>query len=465
MNLYIPFLLATLLAVFARQVPAQDATGYIHVDQIDGVWWFINADGEKFISIGVNHIEPHLWLAPYNKSATINKYGADMVDADGHFDTNGEAAKKWIDAQVNTARQLGFNTFGKHTHPSIDPKLYQQQVYYIASLNTAPLAGWQERRGRGPRPDVFSEDFRNFVEARIKQVTTVHKNQRNLIGYLYTDVPSWIMGRKDQAEQNDTTMIYPWINAILPLGESSPGKLKWLKHLASRYPNAAAAAKSWGFPISPTYGISWSELARQVDWTKPHNVSAAKRDMASFMPIVAMQWYAMHEKLLRSHDPNHLILGDKNMVMWHYDFVLPAIKEHVDVVCVQAYGPWANDKKLCDMIYEATGKPIFNGDGCFGFAGSNQQEWGVKGYRTGAKSIQEVASFYQEMLRGMMATPYYVGWHHCGYLEQWDAAERGDSPRNENGFLDPFEMPHKEWTEVLKAVNFDAVRRHESAGK
>ena len=22
----------------------------------------------------------------------------------------------------------------------------------------------------------------------------------------------------------------------------------------------------------------------------------------------------------------------------------------------------------------------------------------------------------------MMATPYYIGWHHCGYMEQWDEA-------------------------------------------
>ncbi|WP_168565813.1 glycoside hydrolase 5 family protein [Crateriforma spongiae] len=456
----LPFLLATFLCVPCF---AQRATGYIHVEQIDGVWWFVNAEGEKFVSIGVNHIEPHLWLAPYNKSATLRKYGADMVDADGHFNTHGDAAKKWINAQVEVSQSLGFNTFGKHTHPAIDPRLYQQQIYYIASLDTAPLAGWQQRLGRGPRPDVFSADFRAFVERRVEQVTTLHQDQRNLIGYLYTDVPSWVMGRAEQAEKNDTTMIYPWINAILPLGESSPGKRKWLEHLASRYPDAEAAAKAWGMPISPTYGISWDELARQVDWTHPNDVASAKKDMASFMPIIAKQWYAMHEEIIRRHDPNHLILGDKNMVMWHHDFVLPAIREHVDVVCVQAYGPWERDKQLTDMIYQATGKPIFNGDGCFGYAGSNQQLWGVKGFRTGATSVEEVASLYEDMLRGMMSTPYYVGWHHCGYLEQWDAAERGDSPRNENGFLDPFEQPHKQWTEVLQQVNHQAAKLHESA--
>ncbi len=102
------------------------------------------------------------------------------------------------------------------------------------------------------------------------------------------------------------------------------------------------------------------------------DVAAAKKDMLTFMSIIAEQWYSLHARFIREQDPNHLILGDKNMVMWHYDFMLPAIKKHVDVVCVQAYGPWENDRKLTDMIYEATGKPIFNGDGCFGLAGPNE---------------------------------------------------------------------------------------------
>jgi len=310
---------------------------------------------------------------------------------------------------------------------------------------------------------VFSADFKNHVETRVKQVAQLHKDSRNLIGYLYTDVPSWIMGRAEQIERDDTTMIYPWINAIVALGESSPGKLRWLKHLQERYPNAEAAAKIWGMPISPTYGISWAEMARQMDWTKSTDAAAAKEDMLTFMPIIAEQWYSLHATLIRKHDPNHLILGDKNMVMWHYDFMLPSIKKHVDVVCVQAYGPWEKDMKLSDKIYKATGKPIFNGDGCFGLAGPNQQEWGVKGFRTGATSVEDVALKYEEMLRGMMATPYYIGWHHCGYIEQWDESERGDAPRNENGFIDPMEKLRTQWTDVLKIVNRSAAKLHEAA--
>ena len=458
-------LLLSFLALFASQrtVTAAEATGFIRVEQIDGVWWFINAEGERFVSLGVNHIEPHLWLAPYNKKATLERYGEDMVDENGRFNTDGEAAKKWIDRQVEIVHGMSFNTFGPHTHGTIDPALYKEQVYYVARLDTAPLAGWRERNGEGPRPDVFSHDFRHFVKSRVKDVCAEHRDSPNLLGYLYTDVPSWLLGKAEQKEAGNDIMIYPWVNAIIELGEASPGKQRWLELLKERYPSAEAAAETWGIAISPTYGISWDTMARRIDWLQPTDREKADADMVAFLHLIADQWYRIHREVVLAEDPNHLLLGDKNMSMWHYDWVLAAAKKHIDVVAIQSYGFWPDDVKLTDRIYEATGKPIFNGDGCFSFAAPQQQEWGVKGFRTGAKSIEEVARFYRETLEGMMATPYVVGWHHCGYLQQWDAAERGDAPRNENGFLDPFENEITTWTDVIREVNAKAEKLHEQS--
>lgn len=454
-------LLSTLLPWQSNSADA--GSGFVRVEQVDGVWWFINAEGEPFVSIGVNHVEPHLWLAPYNKEATLERYGADLVDANGHFDTNSVAAKEWIDRQVEITDALHFNTFGVHTHHTIDPALYSDQVYHLARLNTAPLAGWRERNGEGPRPDVFSEDFRRFVEQRVKEVTARHKNSHNLIGYIYTDIPSWVMGMSDRKALDEHVMIYPWVNAILPLGETSPGKQRWLKLLAERYDSPAAAAETWGLRISPTYGITWDDMARRVDWTNPTDAEKADADMLAFLHLIADQWYRLHRELILEHDPNHLVLGDKQMINLKHTWVIEALKKHVDVICVQTYGRWADDGPVIAELYAATGKPIFNGDGCFSFAQPEQQEWGVKGFRTGARSVAEVAEFYEETLEMMMADPHIIGWHHCGYLQQWDKAERGDSPRNENGFLDPFEEPLTEWTDVIREVNARAAKMHQNA--
>ena len=469
-----PLFLVTSVLLFATSLlgkgmcagPAADAdlaTGYVHMKQIGGVWWFISPDGKKFVSLGVNHVEPHLWLAPYNKEATLERYGRDMVTEGGRFNTHGTAAKKWIDRQIEVCGDLHFNTFGKHTHDSINPALYKDQVYYIASLETAPLAGWRERNGEGPRPDVFSADFRAFVDRRVSEVCEEHKDSRNLLGYLYTDVPSWVMGKQDQNTRDEHTMIYPWVNAVLVLGEASPGKQRWIDHLRRRYPSAEAAATAWGLSISPTYGISWDRMARLQTWFEPADTDQAGQDMVAFMYVIAQQWYAMHHEAIKRYDPNHLLLGDKNMINWYYEWTIPAVKKYVDVVTIQAYNRWSVDGQATDRLYEQLGKPIYNGDGSFSYAQPNQNEFGVKGWRTGAQSLDEVATFYRETLEGMMAKPYMIGWHHCGYLEQWDAAERGDSPMNENGFMDPFENYHTQWTDVIRVVNAKAAELHEAA--
>ena len=67
---------------------------------------------------------------------------------------------------------------------------------------------------------------------------------------------------------------------------------------------------------------------------------------------------------------------------------------------------------------------------------------------------------YEATMTGMMRTPYVIGWHHCGYLQQWDSAERGDSPRNENGFLDPMEGYRVQLTRSVKRINHRAHELH-----
>lgn len=464
------FLLTSLilcLGIFSMDMHAQKkgnpemATGYVYVKQIDGVWWWIGPDGDKFVSLGFNHIEPHLWLAPYNKEATLRKYGRDMVTEEGYFVPESKATKNWIKHVEEILVDLNFNTFGKHTHKSVPLDLYKDQVYYIASLESAPLAGWREKRGEGPMPDVFSINFREYTEKNIKELCTLHKNNRNLLGYLFTDVPSW---KKKPGEDLNPVMQYPWINEIVSLGIESPGKQRWIEHLQSRYSNSMEAAKVWGLPISPAYGISWKEMARYVIWLQPADTEKAAADMLSFMPIIAEQWYGLHHELIRKYDPNHLILGDKSMIMWYYDFLTPALKKYVDVISVQAYGRWPGDGDIADKIYKNIGKPIYNGDGSYSITRPMQKEWGVKGWRTHAKDVEEVASFYKEALEGMMDKPYYIGWHHCGSLEQWDEAERGDSPMNENGFMDPYENYYETWTDVIRDVNSKAHKRHENSG-
>ncbi|MDZ8119106.1 hypothetical protein [Pontiella agarivorans] len=442
---------------------ATTATGFVHVEQIDGVWWFISPTGEKFISMGVNHIEPHLWLAPYNKQATLDRYGNDMVDENGRFDTSSEGAEKWINRQVEICDDLHFNTFGKHTHESIDDALYRDQVYYMASFKTAPTAYWREQAGEGPLPDVFAPGFRDFVEIRAEEVCAAHKDSPNMLGYMYTDIPNWIMPKYQRRAVKEEVMVYPWVNAMLRQGVTTPGKQRWIKLLQDRYSTPEEAATVWGLPVSADYGITWEQMARLFTWFKPADLKKADADMVAFMEQIANQWYRIHYEAIKKRDAHHLIFGDKSMVESYRKFLVPALRQYVDVVVIQAYNPFSKDAPTTDWIYEEIGKPIFNGDGSFANIRPNQTKYKVKGWWTGAKSIEEVARMYKTSLEDMMAKPYMIGWHHCGCMEQWDTAARGDVDSNETGFMDPFENYHTVFTDVIRDTNARVNKLHEAA--
>lgn len=438
---------------------AQAETGFIRVEKQGQTWWFVSPAGEPFVSLGVNHIEPHLWMGPYNRENTLARYGSDFVLPDGRFNPNGAAAVKWIDAQVEVAKSLGFNTFAKHTHPAIPTRLYQDQVYYVASLETAPLGRWRQDKGESPMPDVFSSDFEHHLRRTVRTACEEHGASPNLLGYLYVDVPLWETNQTPGSREDDV-MIYPWINTIVRLAEYAPGKLAWIEHLKRRYPDAGAAARSWGISASPAYGISWEYLARLNTWFGPTNKERARGDLMAFMAEVADRWYGLHHDAIRAEDPNHLILGDKSRVDTFRDWLVPALKKYVDVVLIQSYNHFGKDNDMTDWIHQQTGKPILNGDGSFGYPNPHQQKYSVKGFRSGATSVREVAGMYKEYMEATLAKPYFVGWHHCGFLEQWDGSERGDVNSNENGFLDPFENEYGDWTEVIREVNGKAHTLH-----
>ena len=441
-----------------------EKTGFVRVEEIEGIWWFVGPTGEPFLSLGVNHIEPHLWMGSYNREHTLERYGPDFVLFNGRFNPDGKAAQRWIDRQVEVCRTLGFNTFAKHTHPSIPTQLYSDQIYYVASLETAPLSNWRQARGEVSMPDIFSADFERHLSKRVQEVCGEHRESRNLLGYLFVDTPTWETAHTPGSNEEDV-MIYPWVNSILHLGEHAPGKCAWIEHLKSRYSKADEAAHTWGIPVSPAYGISWNYLARLETWFLPANPERAKADLVPFMGLIAERWYRLHHDAIRKEDPNHLILGDKSRVDMFREWLLPALAKYVDVVLIQSYNPFDQDREVMDWIHESTGKPILNGDGSFGYPNPHQQKYSVKGFPSNARSAEEVGSMYRQYLEETVARLYMLGWHHCGYLEQWDDSERGDVNSNENGFLDPFENEHQSWTDVIREANRRAHAQHEGTAK
>ena len=68
-NLILKFFCISIL--YCSNINAQNqligSESYIHLKKVDKVWWFVDANGEKFISTGMNHIQANIRFAEYNK--------------------------------------------------------------------------------------------------------------------------------------------------------------------------------------------------------------------------------------------------------------------------------------------------------------------------------------------------------------------------------------------------------------
>ncbi|AUV84548.1 beta-agarase (plasmid) [Salinigranum rubrum] len=436
----------------AKEVPEDVVT----VEQIDGTWWFVGPDGDRFVTLGVNHIEPHLWLGSYNEAETLERHGEDFTTMYDTFNPYGDAAEDWIETIVEKVTALGFNSFGRHVQAGVPHQYYADDIYYVAPMNTAPIASWKQVQENafklfGPFPDPFSDEFERDVAHRVEQVCLKHRAEENLLGYFYADLPWWQLRPDEQRDYDEHTFIFPWATAIIQMDADAAGKQRWVEVLQDAYHSASEAADVYNIDAD-----SWDDLAETKDWFDPTDDESVYEDLLTLMRGVADRWYGLHEEYIRQYDGKHLILGDKQNFI--PEWLFPFLEEYVDVTLIQKYEPFEAHHETVERLYEKTGNPIVNGDGSFSIVRDEQSVAGSKGYHFDTE--EEVGEAYRQYVRKSLEQPYMLGWHHCGVIEQWDDSERGDIETSETGFLDPYETEYDVITDHIEEANRMAAQWH-----
>jgi hypothetical protein len=444
----------------------------IGVEHRDGVWWLVNAAGERFVSLGVNHVQGDCWLAPYNRQWSLEKYGPDLAGPDGEFNPNGAALPRLMANVLATMGRWQFNTLGVHT-AGVPPRLFKDDVYYVVDTNTQDLAPrcapdaaspwWRAPRlGQEAFPDIFADSFAAAVEQRVRAVCELHRGQRNLIGYAFADIPRWYLYRGEMQQHGGQarppSAMHPWVDDLRRLGPAAPGKRQWIDVLRGNHASPEQAARAYGAAFR-----TWEQAGELTDWPAPADAAASAADCAGVLVAMVERWYELHCGCLREHDDGHLILGDKlHSPADIPPAVLETVARHVDVLFLQWYAPFEQQRDTLLRLHAATGKPILNGDSSFAVAKPPHQTR-VKGYMV--DSLAAVGRHYHDYVRGIMSLPFMLGWHHCGWVEQWDGARAGSGlPLNENGLMDPFERPYEAVVERVIEANSQAAAWHAGAG-
>lgn len=154
-------------------------------------WWLITPDGKPFFTIGINHIDPASLRYPENIDIWRNKYGGSTL--------------RWIKESVApNLKAWGFNTVGwvqevtvrkwRHSRPFTGDEYKALDMPYCHLLPFMESHQWEKHTVHF---DFRSEDWKEWCDYVARSHCAELTDDPNLIGYFYSDCPTWTHDRPD----------------------------------------------------------------------------------------------------------------------------------------------------------------------------------------------------------------------------------------------------------------------------
>jgi len=396
-----------------------EKTGYFHVQQIDGVWWLIDPEGNVFLSKGVNHISftadnaPTLGYSPYGR-VTAEKYGN---------------ASSWAKQAIQNFWNWGFNTVGAWSHR----ETFVQKMPYtmILGLGSATGADWQ----KGSFPDVFSEKFRSAIEEKAKRLCAPVAEDPYLLGYFIDNELRWGPDWRSQKTLFDDFLAMP---------EHFAGKKTLVNMLREIYGSIEKANEVFG-----TNARSFDELPTPLSLSPA--AMEVKKVKSIFLQRVAEQYFKVCAESIRESDPDHLILGCRFAGYAPKEVVL-GMNGWVDVVSYNNYDFLPPEGKL-DEIHQDTGKPIMLTE--FSFKAMDSGLPNTKGAGRPVETQDDRARHFEQYVTKLMSLPYAVGFHWFEYADE-PAEGRFDGENSNYGLVnikdEPWEILIQKMSELNRRI-------------
>lgn len=166
-----------------------EAKGFFTLGQRKAHWWLITPDDQPFFSLGINHIDPATLRYPENIDLWRNRYGGSVI--------------RWIQESVApNLKAWGFNSVGwvqevtvrqwRHSR-AFTPAEYQALAMpYCHLLPFTESHQWEQHTRHYDFTSVEWEEWCDYVaRAHCAELS----EDPNLIGYFYSDCPTWIHAR------------------------------------------------------------------------------------------------------------------------------------------------------------------------------------------------------------------------------------------------------------------------------
>ncbi len=169
--------------------PKQVKPGYFQLENRKDHWWLITPNGEPFFSIGLNHIDPASMRYPENIHIWRDKYEGKTT--------------KWLKESVaKNLKEWGFNTVGweqevtvrnwRHSRAFTFEEYQALNMPYCHMLPFTESHQWEQHTQHF---DFNSSEWKEWCDYVARSHCAEMSEDPNLIGYFYSDCPTWIHSR------------------------------------------------------------------------------------------------------------------------------------------------------------------------------------------------------------------------------------------------------------------------------
>ncbi|MEM0897639.1 MAG: hypothetical protein AAGJ79_12230 [Verrucomicrobiota bacterium] len=326
------------------------ATGFFHTEKIDDRWWLITPEGNAFWGMGIAHP-----ITGFTQSAVTFVYDGDQ--------------EAWLKDTIERMRDLGYNCVWtgpycpERVQSNYVDKSLAEKVFREAKIPYAfPLPILKHRVEMAPgekRPDVFTDEYAQFIEELVAKHVPQLKDDPWVMGYYYGFAP-WM----------DDII---WLNDFMER-KGSPGRRRLLDVLEKRYGGDIGQLNQ----IHDTSFQSFEQLKNSgalvfPDWLRRHKMGfypmpetdGAKQlyeDAQALLGEIVEHTYRLAHDAIRKHDQNHLIFGcyikEASLTVDHWKRIGP----YIDVIAPQ------HVSKIFPIapVVEALKKPVLISDQPFG---------------------------------------------------------------------------------------------------
>ncbi|WP_312097118.1 hypothetical protein [Niallia sp.] len=419
-------------------------TGWFHAEKQDGRWWLVDPDGYRFISCGIDCINPGTdtrvdIMEPYIRE-TLKSLGVEPLTKQFDFQVNNLKQAfgedwwvSWAEIVKNYFRKWGINTIGNWSSREF---IKWANIPYVIPLDSIG-------NGRFPQteqiifrdfPDVFAKEYeeKSVVYA---QGLEAFKDDKNMIGYFMRNEPEWgfVYGLNIAEE-------------MLANPQLSSSKQVFIKTMEEKYQYIEAFNQAWNLSLQ-----HFADLSSVIKNASSLSASAYE-DLCEFSRRMITRYVEIPARACRKVDANHMNLGMR------YSYVASELtlsgSEFFDVFSINCYQETPLDKM--EEIAKIIDKPIMIGEFHFGAIDKGLTATGIKG----VINQRERGVAYQYYMESASTHSHFVGAHFFQLSDQ-SCLGRFDGENYQIGFLDCCLQEYHEMTSYVRKTNEQLPDIHE----